>query len=226
MVREEEDDTCLVPTLPFCGYYTGFNAPPLSLRAQCCVMMLYRVSGEGGGGWNMGVKSQSLASYINRIYLFIRARIRSDCSADKAEKVVYFYTKIRHFKNFEPNSFVSYLVFLTFQGIISLSPFIDRDDFANPKCWKSSCRDLRIIATFSNQPILNSRKERRKEREKRNSTGIVGRGTIGRANRGRKAPGSRELFAARLSGHREERRSRGKYGSRRWSIEQHTELVT
>lgn len=117
MVREEEDDTCLVPTLPFCGYYTGFNAynisiptisiSPLSLRAQCCVMMLYRVSGEGGGGWNMGVKSQSLASYINRIYLFIRARIRSDCSADKAEKVVYFYTKIRHFKNFEPNSYLT-----------------------------------------------------------------------------------------------------------------------
>lgn len=101
------------------------------------------------------------------IYLYVLVfAARSDCSADKAEKVVYFYTKIRHFKNFEPNSFVSYLVFLTFQGIISLSPFIDRDDFANPKCWKSSCRDLRIIATFSNQPILNSRKERRKNRER------------------------------------------------------------
>lgn len=53
-------------------------------------------------GWNMGVKSQSLASYINRIYLFIRVRICnscvwSDCSADFAEKVVYFYTKIRNF---------------------------------------------------------------------------------------------------------------------------------
>lgn len=160
------------------------------------------------------------------IYLYVLVfAARSNCSADFAEKVVYFYTQDSSFQEFR-TKLIPYLVFLTFQGIISLSPFIDRDDFANPKCWKSSCRDLRIIATFSNQPILNSRKERRKEREKRNSTGIVGRGTIGRANRGRKAPGSRELFAARLSGHREERRSRGKYGSRRWSIEQHTELVT
>lgn len=173
---------------------------------------------------------ESITRLVHQPHIFIYtcsysplARIAARISPRRS---FIFTPKIRHFKNFEPNSFVSYLVFLTFQGIISLSPFIDRDDFANPKCWKSSCRDLRIIATFSNQPILNSRKERRKEREKRNSTGIVGRGTIGRANRGRKAPGSRELFAARLSGHREERRSRGKYGSRRWSIEQHTELVT
>lgn len=27
----------------------GLMLPPLYLRAQCCVMMLYRVSGEGGG---------------------------------------------------------------------------------------------------------------------------------------------------------------------------------
>lgn len=179
----------------------------------------------GDGIWVSRVNHSPRTStaYIY-LYVLVFARIAARI---KPRRSFIFTPKIRHFKNFEPNSFVSYLVFLTFQGIISLSPFIDRDDFANPKCWKSSCRDLRIIATFSNQPILNSRKERRKEREeKRNSTGIVGRGTIGRANRGRKAPGSRELFAARLSGHREERRSRGKYGSRRWSIEQHTELVT
>lgn len=77
-------------------------------------------------GWNMGVKSQSLASYINRIYLFIRVRICnscvwSDCSADFAEKVVYFYTKIRNFaieiQEFRAvaNETRSY-VFLTFQG--------------------------------------------------------------------------------------------------------------
>lgn len=129
------------------------------------------ISRVGGRGWGMEYGCQeSITRLVHQPHIFIYtcsysplARIAARISPRRS---FIFTPKIRHFKNFEPNSFVSYLVFLTFQGIISLSPFIDRDDFANPKCWKSSCRDLRIIATFSNQPILNSRKERRKNRER------------------------------------------------------------
>lgn len=72
MEEEEEDDTMIrIRTLPFRGYYTGFNAPSLFIRAQCCVMMLYRVSGEGYGC------QESIARLVNQPRTFIRTYLHT-----------------------------------------------------------------------------------------------------------------------------------------------------
>lgn len=132
-------------------------------------------------GWNMGVKSQSLASYINRIYLFIRVRICnscvwSDCSADFAERRSFIFTprfaiSRSRYKNFEPRR--TKLVHTSFlpsreDNFSFIDPGIA---MLHPKCWKH--RDLCIIATpvsRSNQPILNSPKGRKKERKRKKET--------------------------------------------------------
>lgn len=61
----------------------GLMLPPLYLRAQCCVMMLYRVSGEGGredGIWVSRVNHSPRTStaYIYLLYAFV-ARICNSC---------------------------------------------------------------------------------------------------------------------------------------------------
>lgn len=199
--------------------------------------VISRVGGEGRGWDGIWVSRVNHSPRTSTAYIYLYAfvfvtlafgRIAARISQREGRLFLHQDSQFRDrdtriSSRGERNSFIrlSYLP----GRIISLLSIRGSRYCKHPKCWKH--RDLCIIATpvsRSNQPILNSPKGRKKERKKeeeRNSTRIVGRGTIWRANRGRKAPGSRELFAARLSGHREERRSRGKYGSRRWSIEQH-----